>query len=748
MKVAHYNCIRLLGKGGMGSVYLAEDSRYPAEHLQHCVALKVVKLSAANTDQLEAERHGSFLQQALFKRDPRVVEVYELGSDGHHFFVAMEHVPGRDLAEHLEKGAFEPMRAVHFCLEICDILCNAHTLQIEHEGHHIRSVVHGDIKPTNIRIEPSGRVRLLDFGIATSLTETRSIAPNLYASIHYSSPERLRAKQVDAHADLWALGVLLYELVTGRRPFYHPQIDELERMIRQGDPPAPLGTDVPGPIVTILNRALAHEPRDRYGSALEMFQALVMVLETLRVTLASSIGWREDDTQRTPSSNDEDTLKHNNKNTFERAYEQVAPQEQPPERSGLPKAHGGVLTRPTPVEDVSGIEPPRGMEELGQSSKTIQARPGGSKNVGQSTGVSSAMPLSGPSSSTSSGPSSSTSSGPSSGPSSSTSSGPSSGPSSSTSLAPLIESKLKWGETAAGSASSGTSLAPLDEPSQPSRLERLWRNTRRTLIGLCLVAVSVVGLVEWKVNDESAMLATQIVEGQIDCHRAFLAYQELSGRSFLRRRIRSLTSSLEQLCIPEVTAVFRKYRTEEPNLKRSDWQRVSEQASHLVELHDTDRYRAWVAYAQAHILRIDDQTEAAIAQYEAAAALNEGMCDPYLGLMHLYTYGPQKDLDSFLRSRSALIERGCEPLKKHEIFLADLFYFEATDLFKTYDGKALVRARFDLLNRIRGDLLNAKEIFSAHPKVGNASAKLKHIAKLLDTGDRRLEHVTQELYRE
>ena len=147
-----------------------------------------------------------------------MIEVYEYGHLDGFFFVSMQYIEGRTVAEILkQEGRIEPARAAQFTVEILSQLDKLHSFQATIDGQR-RSVVHGDIKPSNIQIGANDEVRLLDFGIAKALTFTHSRTHLGLGSPSYCSPERLSRGQVDRHADLWAVGVTLYEMVAGVPP--------------------------------------------------------------------------------------------------------------------------------------------------------------------------------------------------------------------------------------------------------------------------------------------------------------------------------------------------------------------------------------------------------------------------------------------------------------------------------------------------------------------------------------------------
>jgi serine/threonine protein kinase len=258
-----YEVIRKLARG-MTDVYLAFDTSAN----RHAV-LKIVEESPDPLTQLilEAERRGADLQKQLHDADARVIEVYEYGHLDGFFFVSMQYIEGQTVAEILkQEGRIEPERAARFAGEILSQLDKLHSFQATIDGQR-RSVVHGDIKPSNIQIGANDEVRLLDFGIAKALTFTHSRTHLGLGSPSYCSPERLSRGQVDRHADLWAVGVTLYEMVAGVPPYQAQDTRKLEALIQSRRPPRALPEGCPSAMAAILHKALAGDLHQRYVSA-------------------------------------------------------------------------------------------------------------------------------------------------------------------------------------------------------------------------------------------------------------------------------------------------------------------------------------------------------------------------------------------------------------------------------------------------------------------------------------------------
>ena len=263
--VGRFEVRDFLGRGAIGDVLLSWD---PMQ--ERLVALKVVRTAKTDPEMLEAEKNGLSLQAQLATVAPQVAAVYEQGQDSDFFWVAMEYVAGADLSEVLARGALPEARAVGIALELVSMLEVCHEFSAEVGGRRILGIVHGDIKPENIRLQDQDRVRVLDFGIAKHLTQTRRFTVNLFGSLPYTPPERLERGVVDRHSDLWAVGVVLATMVSGRRPFPGNTPEELEQAIRHGVPPLPLPAACSPGLSHVVDKSLAFEVGRRYQTAAEL----------------------------------------------------------------------------------------------------------------------------------------------------------------------------------------------------------------------------------------------------------------------------------------------------------------------------------------------------------------------------------------------------------------------------------------------------------------------------------------------
>ncbi len=229
VRVGPYKIVCEIGRGGMAVVFFATDSRDDRH-----VALKLVPIGTDQDthDVLEAERWGAKLQEQFCRISQNVPVVYEHGTEGGYFYIAMEYLDGWNLSEILSAGALAPERAVSVAIQLCHFLEAAHGFEATIDGRRLHSLLHGDLKPRNIRLLRADQVKILDFGIAKALSLSRKVTRNDFGSLTYVSPERLESGEIDTYADFWAVGVLLYEMLTGIQPYRAPDSRRLELRIR------------------------------------------------------------------------------------------------------------------------------------------------------------------------------------------------------------------------------------------------------------------------------------------------------------------------------------------------------------------------------------------------------------------------------------------------------------------------------------------------------------------------------------
>ena len=264
--IGRYHIINEIGRGGMGIVYRAEDRLIGRQ-----VAIKTLtEVTPELRERFYIEARSGMLNH------PNIVTVYELGEHENSPFIAMEFVEGKSLEQFLKK---ERRISLLDALSIAEQLCMG-------LGHaHQNGVVHRDVKPANILVRPDGRVTIVDFGIARLADQTHQLTKTdtLLGTFHYISPERLKGEQSDGQADVWSVGVILYEMLTGQLPFRGGDISSLYRVIHE--PYTPLIQHIPKlpeDLNRIFDRALAKRVEDRYATAEEMAVDLQLLIESLQ----------------------------------------------------------------------------------------------------------------------------------------------------------------------------------------------------------------------------------------------------------------------------------------------------------------------------------------------------------------------------------------------------------------------------------------------------------------------------------
>ncbi|MFN7979330.1 MAG: protein kinase [Vicinamibacterales bacterium] len=288
-QLLHYRVQGRLGSGGMGEVFLAEDTR-----LGRQVALKF--LPGADTADPEARaRLVREARAASALRSPHVAVTYDLVEHDDALFIAMEYVEGEPLSTRIARGPLDVTDALEIALQVADALDDAHA----------RGVVHRDIKSANIMLTARQRVKVLDFGLAKFLTpSTADHAQTLgltmpgmvLGTLHYMAPEQLRGGEVDHRADLFSLGVVLYEMLAGRPPFAGASMAESAERILTQEPEAlaRFNYAVPNDVETLVRKALAKDPAYRYQSARELYLDLHHARERLlrERTMTGAQTWR------------------------------------------------------------------------------------------------------------------------------------------------------------------------------------------------------------------------------------------------------------------------------------------------------------------------------------------------------------------------------------------------------------------------------------------------------------------------
>lgn len=274
-RLGRFEIVAPLGAGGMGEVYRARDLR-----LERTVAIKLLPADvSANSDRLRRFEQEARSASAL--NHPNIVTIYELGKDGSAHYIAMELVEGQTLRQLLEAGLLPTRKAIEIAVQIAEGLTKAHEAGITHR----------DLKPENIMISHDSFVKILDFGLAQQAsssqeaTDTTTTSTSLTASGHlvgtvgYMSPEQVNGQPLDFRSDQFSFGLVLYEMLAGKRPFHKSSLaDTLVAILReQAEPVAAQNRNAPAPLCWAIERCLAKEREKRYASTRELARELAAI---------------------------------------------------------------------------------------------------------------------------------------------------------------------------------------------------------------------------------------------------------------------------------------------------------------------------------------------------------------------------------------------------------------------------------------------------------------------------------------
>jgi eukaryotic-like serine/threonine-protein kinase len=265
-----YRIERKLGAGGMADVYLAED-----QELGRRVAIKILNDRHAADDSF-IERFRREAKNAAGLSHPNIVSIYDRGEAEGTYYIAMEYLDGRSLKELIVGRGPAPVKtAIDYARQILAAIGFAHK----------HGIVHRDIKPHNVLVSPEGRLKVTDFGIARSGASQMTEVGSIIGTAQYLSPEQARGAPVDQTSDLYSVGVVLYEMLTGQVPFTGdtPLEIAMKHLSEVPKPPSELRPEVPHDLDSVVLRALAKDPSERYQSAEEMDADLARVAEGLPV---------------------------------------------------------------------------------------------------------------------------------------------------------------------------------------------------------------------------------------------------------------------------------------------------------------------------------------------------------------------------------------------------------------------------------------------------------------------------------
>jgi serine/threonine-protein kinase len=611
----------LLG-GGMSRVY-----RVMRRRDGRVIALKSVGL--ASDDVARAERRGAELQRQFHAVETRVPEVLDIRTGGHELFIEMEYIDGEDLSTVLRaRGRFAPNDAVEVAAALADILDRAHQFVAAVDGETFRGIVHGDLKPRNIRMCAPGdacatagaavgsrtgaagegglaaRVRVLDFGVAKGIRGGAGETRNVFGSAPYMSPERLIDGRVSTTSDCWSLGVVLCEMLAGAPPYQGSERDVLGQI--DAGPPA-LPADCPSDLVALVHRLLARDPAARLASAAEAREALNRWRETTRRTEPIGAGL-------------------------------------PPDVNPTRRTEAGAGQAPTlPVSSGRTLPPIPGIPPI------VPGSVGGGSGETRRTQ-------------------------------------PQPNPQPADAAAPLVLPPIPtlpqpvWGApppipvpsgpTSPTGGGAGTAAGPI----APRRRWRLARLAGAAMIWLVIWTTWKVGG-EMRVWNESDLLGRRVHAAEPETLDQMVAtYSSLAERSALGFGTWPARQPLREALTLHVDRVILDFRQPEPTVRQNQWKQARAWAAKAMELGHDDSLRARYLLCDAHVKRIDGDAalsrrdvdrgnrllNEADSEFREAARLTRANPDAWLGLLRLHA-GARSDPDKAQEDLNEAARRGWTP---------------------------------------------------------------------------------------
>ena len=268
---ARYEVIKSIGEGGMANVYLAYDTI-----LDRRVAVKVLRGDLSNDEKFVRRFQREALSASSLSH-PNVVEMYDVGEDNGIYYIVMEYIEGKTLKQLIKKrGALTLSEAIDIMLQITDGISQAHDSYI----------IHRDLKPQNIMIKEDGTIKITDFGIAMALNSTQLTQTNsVMGSVHYLPPEQASGKGSTIRSDIYSMGILFYEILTGNLPFKGENAVEIALKQMRDEIPSVRKQNpaIPQSVENVILKATAKNPKNRYSDSKEMHADLLTVLNDDRM---------------------------------------------------------------------------------------------------------------------------------------------------------------------------------------------------------------------------------------------------------------------------------------------------------------------------------------------------------------------------------------------------------------------------------------------------------------------------------
>ncbi len=698
-----YELIRRLGRGGMADVYLARDTTHDRQ-----VAIKLVEIrpDRESRDICEAERRGAILQEQFGRIDTHVPRVHEYGTCDGHFYIDMEYVEGEDLAERIARGPLTPDHAAAIAAEICAFLEKAHSFQTSVDEASIRGIIHGDIKPKNVRLNSDGQVKILDFGIAKGLSLTRKLTRNDFGSLGYLSPERLDSGEVDFQADCWSAGVLLYEMLAGVPPFDHQDAQKLEQLIRSRQAPPPLPDLCPAALVRIVLKMLAPASARRYPDAAAMSRDL-QAFRAGEPTEADR-SWLADrgETETTRRTRPEEVASDECRVTSEDG-QGASEESTPATRHSPPATDDAPLAGSVP----SGSDPAQAVAIAADADATRRTA-GGVAVVEADTTPRTAIDAD------------------------------------ATRRTTVDADATRRTVTPAAPPTTIPQASFARPQAAAGPVRRLWRAHRR-ISGAAVAAVFLLLVfIVWNetsvwsaARELRVALATQQGTG---VNRIWDQYQTLSRRSVLGLGLAGVRGPLKERLMAQADQVIADYRQDAPTVREAQWRSAAESLTDALRLDPGDRTAAAsLQYCEGHVQRIagearlrkklpaGENLRAAIVRFQDAARLNTRWPDPYLGLARTYIYG----LDDLDKANDALNEaerRGYRRGNRELVQLAEGYRRRGARMQAQADQVRGLPQEAECLKKAADDYQQSLDLYGKAIGFGDAGSYLKLVQKQLD----------------
>lgn len=727
-----YRLIRRLGRGGMADVYLATDTERGVE-----VALKVVEIrdDRDSCDICAAERRGAVLQEEFGRVDVHVPRVHAYGTLNDHFYIDMEYVDGEDLAERIARAPLPAPEAAWIAAEICDFLEKAHRFEATVDDRKIRGIIHGDIKPKNLRLNRDGQVKVLDFGIAKGLALSRKLTRNDFGSLSYLSPERLDTGEVDAHVDFWSVGVLLYEMVTGVPPYEADSSPALEALIRSRQPPAPLPDSCPPALARIILKMLAGSPARRYADAGLIRHDLLAFRQGEPTTADAE--WMA--SGETAVEGPDGLGRRNSPSAPGRVEEAAAEVTAVTAQSEATRRTGEGVGVAVASSGAADFQAAQGLGEASLPLPEEATRRTGTADVAFEPAVSEATqrtippPLPGVQEAEATRRTVPVAAGQDAAPGWDHATG--------RDARPTVTTDAGLTQTA--------NARPVDpREARPAGAKRPWPRWAAALVVLTVIGLTVNEVNVWT---SARRIRVGLATGQnAEMQGLWDDYQGLRHRSLLGIGLVGVRGAMRDRLMSQAERVIADYRQDAPAVREAQWRQASTWLTDILNLDPGDRAAtARLRYAEGHLKRIEGEARKrrklsaapafhdAVARFEEAGRIDSRWPDPFLGLARTYIYGLD-DLDKAIDALKSAESRGYRPGNRELVQLADGYRSRADRWRRESAAVRGLEQERECLQKAADDYRQALELYQKAIGFGEASSSVRAIQARLDEVQKKL----------